>query len=99
MPQGEAGEIRARGPQIMQGYRGRPNETRAALRDGYLYTGDIGKLDDDGYLHILDRKKDMVDRRGIQRFILVRSRKSSALIRRLSKAPSLAFPTPIAARR
>jgi long-chain acyl-CoA synthetase len=59
MPQGEAGEIRARGPQIMQGYRGRPDETRAALRDGYLYTGDIGKLDGDGYLHILDRKKDM----------------------------------------
>ena len=43
----------------MQGYRGRPDETRAALRDGYLYTGDIGKLDGDGYLHILDRKKDM----------------------------------------
>jgi long-chain acyl-CoA synthetase len=60
MPQGEAGEIRACGPQIMQGYRDRPDETRAALRDGYLYTGDVGKLDDDGYLHILDRKKDMV---------------------------------------
>jgi long-chain acyl-CoA synthetase len=60
MPQGEAGEIRARGPQIMQGYRDRPDETHAALRDGYLYTGDIGKLDGDGYLHILDRKKDMV---------------------------------------
>lgn len=56
---GEAGEIRARGPQCMQGYRNRPQETALALRDGWLYTGDIGRFDADGYLFIQDRKKDM----------------------------------------
>ena len=57
---GEPGEIRARGPQLMQGYWRRPDETAAALRDGWLYTGDIGAVDADGFLTILDRKKDMV---------------------------------------
>lgn len=57
---GERGEIRARGPQIMSGYRNRPEETAAALRDGWLYTGDIGQLDETGLLTIQDRKKDMV---------------------------------------
>src|SRR2546426_9289476 len=44
----------------MQGYRTRPQETAEALRDGWLYTGDIGELDADGYLYVRDRKKDMV---------------------------------------
>jgi long-chain acyl-CoA synthetase len=57
---GQTGEIRARGPQIMAGYRNRADETAAALRDGWLYTGDVGMLDEDGYLFIQDRKKDMV---------------------------------------
>jgi long-chain acyl-CoA synthetase len=57
---GEIGEIRARGPQIMSGYRNKPKESAEALRNGYLYTGDIGELDSDGYLFIRDRKKDMV---------------------------------------
>lgn len=60
LAQGERGEIRARGPQIMQGYRNLPAETAETLREGWLYTGDIGELDPEGYLFIRDRKKDMV---------------------------------------
>ena len=60
LPTGECGEIRARGPQLMRGYRNRPEETALALRGGWLYTGDIGVFDADGYLSIRDRKKDMV---------------------------------------
>ncbi|MGE0565543.1 MAG: AMP-binding protein [Pseudolabrys sp.] len=56
---GEAGEIRARGPQIMAGYRNRPDETAEALRGGWLHTGDIGAFDADGYLFVRGRKKDM----------------------------------------
>lgn len=56
---GQEGEIRARGPQIMSDYRNRPEETAAALRDGWLYTGDIGRLDKANVLYITDRKKDM----------------------------------------
>ncbi|WP_077000002.1 AMP-binding protein [Variovorax sp. KK3] len=57
---GECGEVRARGPQLMQGYRQLPAETAEALRDGWLYTGDLGEIDDDGYLFIRGRKKDLV---------------------------------------
>ena len=59
LPVGESGEIVARGPQIMTGYRGQPNATDAALRGGWLHTGDIGKITADGFLFIEDRKKDM----------------------------------------
>ncbi len=57
---GVVGEVRARGPQLMVGYRNRPNETAEAIRGGWLYTGDLGELDEDGYLFIRGRKKDMV---------------------------------------
>jgi long-chain acyl-CoA synthetase len=56
---GEVGEIRARGPQIMCGYRNKPRDTTEALRGGWLHTGDIGEIDSDGYLYVRDRKKDM----------------------------------------
>jgi long-chain acyl-CoA synthetase len=60
VPTGEAGEIVARGPQIMLGYWRRPDETAKVLNDGWLATGDIGVMDGDGYFRIVDRKKDMV---------------------------------------
>ncbi len=60
MPPGERGEIIARGPQIMAGYWNNPEETEKTLKNGWLYTGDIGYMDEDGYIFILDRKKDMV---------------------------------------
>ncbi len=56
---GPLGEVLARGPQIMDGYLSRAEETAATLKDGWLLTGDIGRLDEDGYLFIEDRKKDM----------------------------------------
>lgn len=59
LARGESGEIVARGPQIMRGYRGLPDETREALRDGWLHTGDIGRIDSDGHVFVEDRKKDM----------------------------------------
>lgn len=60
VPQGEAGEIAAKGPQIMRGYWNKPDETQQVLRDGWFLTGDIGVMDADGYFTIVDRKKDMV---------------------------------------
>jgi long-chain acyl-CoA synthetase len=57
---GEPGELRVRGPQLMLGYRGKPEATRLVLRDGWLYTGDIGYLDSDGHVFLVDRKKDMI---------------------------------------
>lgn len=60
LPVGEAGEIIVKGPQVMRGYRGMPEETAQTLRDGWCYTGDIGTMDEDGYFTIVDRKKDMI---------------------------------------
>jgi long-chain acyl-CoA synthetase len=60
LPQGETGEIVVRGPQVMKGYWNAPEETARALRDGWLYTGDIGWVDDEGYIYVVDRKKEMI---------------------------------------
>lgn len=65
---GEQGEIRVRGPQLMEGYHNLPDETAATLRDGWLYTGDIGEFDADGYLFIRDRKKEMLKVSGFNVF-------------------------------
>ncbi len=61
---GEDGEVVARGATIMRGYLGRPDETTAALKGGWLHTGDIGHFDEDGYLVLVDRKKDLIIRGG-----------------------------------
>jgi long-chain acyl-CoA synthetase len=63
---GEIGEIVGRGPMLMTGYYKRPDLTAQALRDGWLHTGDIGYMDDEGYLHLVDRKKDMIDSGGVK---------------------------------
>jgi len=60
LPVGEIGELVVRGPQVMKGYWNMPEETAIALREGWLYTGDIAKMDEDGYFSIVDRKKDMI---------------------------------------
>ncbi|MBM7061294.1 long-chain fatty acid--CoA ligase [Pseudomonas sp. UL073] len=60
VPRGVVGEIIVRGPNIMQGYWNKPEETAKALRDGWLYTGDGAYMDDDGYIYIVDRLKDMI---------------------------------------
>jgi long-chain acyl-CoA synthetase len=60
LPVGESGELVVKGPQVMQGYWNMPEETAEALRDGWLYTGDIAKMDEEGYFYIVDRKKDVI---------------------------------------
>jgi long-chain acyl-CoA synthetase len=60
LPLGERGEFRVRGPQLMLRYRKQPEETARTLRDGWVYTGDIGHVDEDGFVYLVDRKKDMV---------------------------------------
>lgn len=60
LPVGQAGELLIKGPQVMQGYLNQPEETLQTLTDGWLNTGDIATMDEDGYFHIVDRKKDMI---------------------------------------
>jgi long-chain acyl-CoA synthetase len=68
LPPGEIGELRVRGPHMMTGYRNRPEETAQTIRDGFIYTGDIGYLDADGHVFITDRKKDVVFVKGFNVF-------------------------------
>jgi acyl-CoA synthetase (AMP-forming)/AMP-acid ligase II len=66
VPPGEIGEIVGRGPILMQGYYGRPELTAQEIRDGWLFSGDVGYTDDEGYLYLVDRKKDMIDSGGMK---------------------------------
>jgi acyl-CoA synthetase (AMP-forming)/AMP-acid ligase II len=66
LPVGKIGEIVGRGPITMPGYYNRPEQTAQALRDGWLFTGDLGYVDEDGFLHLVDRKKDMIDSGGVK---------------------------------
>ena len=63
---GEWGEICIRGPGVMKGYWGRPEDTDRALRNGWLHSGDIGKMDEEGYVYIVDRLKDMINVSGFK---------------------------------
>ena len=64
LPPGQIGEIVIRGPNVMKGYLNRKHETEGTLRNGWLHTGDLGYMDNDGYFYIVDRKKDMIIRGG-----------------------------------
>ena len=66
LPTGQVGEITMRCPQLMLGYYQHPTETANSIRDGWLFTGDLGYLDEDGYLFIVDRKKDVIKPSGFQ---------------------------------
>jgi long-chain acyl-CoA synthetase len=68
VPRGEPGEIAIRGPQLMKGYFSQPEETANAVRDGWMFTGDIARMDEDGYFYIVDRVKDMVNISGFKVF-------------------------------
>lgn len=63
---GEVGELAVKGPQVMKGYWNNPSETERVLKDGWLFTGDIAKMDDEGYFYIVDRKKDMINVGGLK---------------------------------
>lgn len=60
LPPGELGEIAVKGPQVMKGYWDRPDETEQAFKDGWLLTGDLGYMDQEGYFFVIDRKKDII---------------------------------------
>lgn len=66
LPIGEAGELLIKGPQVMQGYYNMPAETEQTLRNGWLYTGDIARMDSQGYFYLVDRKKELIKPGGFQ---------------------------------
>lgn len=66
LPSGEVGEIAGQGPFLMPGYYNKPELTAQAVKDGWLMTGDLGHVDEDGFLYLVDRKKDMIDSGGVK---------------------------------
>jgi long-chain acyl-CoA synthetase len=64
LPQGEVGELWVRGSPVIKGYLGRPDATAQTITDGWLHTGDVARIDEDGFIYIVDRKKDLVIRGG-----------------------------------
>jgi long-chain acyl-CoA synthetase len=64
LPEGEVGELIVKGPQVMRGYWNMPEETSKVLRDGWLFTGDIARKDDEGYFYLVDRAKDLIKYKG-----------------------------------
>jgi len=66
LPVGENGELAIKGPMVFKGYHNMPTETKNALRDGWLYTGDIAHMDEEGYFYIIDRKKELIKPSGYQ---------------------------------
>lgn len=64
LPTGQVGEVIVKGPQVMKGYMKNEEATRQSIKDGWLYSGDLGRIDEDGLLYIVDRKKDMIIRGG-----------------------------------
>lgn len=64
LPPGKVGELVIKGPQVMKGYLNRPAENKEALRNGWLYTGDLAYMDEEGYFHITDRKKEIIKYKG-----------------------------------
>ena len=97
-PRGEVGEVVRRGANVMAGYWNKPEETAAALRRGWYHTGDLGLLDDEGYLFLVDRAKDMIVSGG-RMSTAPRSRTPCTPIRWCSRRRSSASPTTSGARR
>ncbi len=83
VPTGEIGEILVGGPQNMSGYWNRPDESAAALRNGWLHTGDLGRVDEEGYLYVVDRAKDMLISGGLNVY-------PAEIERRLASLPGIA---------
>jgi len=68
LPPGQVGELEVRGPQVMRGYLNRPDETARVLHDGWLRTGDMARVDEDGFFYVVDRKKEMINVGGLKVF-------------------------------
>ena len=92
VPVGEVGEIAIRGDNVMKGYWGKPEATAEAIPDGWFRTGDLATMDDEGYFTIVDRKKDMILRGGMN-VTRARSRRSSTPTPTSSRSPWSGCPT------